>query len=169
MKTNFSILIILIITGLLACNSSKKSKPDPNKPPKYAITAEPIFQHQGNLWFLDEKGGTLQTIKIEIADTDAKREKGLMFRKSMGSDQGMLFVFTEERRQSFWMKNTHIPLDIIFVNANKQIVHVAENTEPYSLKGIPSFEYAQFVVEVNAGYCKRYGVRVGGEINYKVK
>jgi len=168
MKSNIFILVIIIFSTLLSCNSSKKPKPDPNLPPKYAITAEPKFQHQGNLWFFNEKGDTLQKIKIEIADTDAKREKGLMYRKSMQMNQGMLFIFDEERRQSFWMKNTHIPLDIIFVNANKQIVHIAEKTEPYSLKSIPSFEYAQYVVEVNAGYCKQYNIKTGNFISFGI-
>jgi uncharacterized protein len=168
MKLHLSILTIILFTTLLSCNSSKKTKPDPNLPPKYAVTSEPKFQHQGNLWFLNEKGDTLQAIKIEIADTEAKLEKGLMYRKSMKMDQGMLFIFDEERRLSFWMKNTHIPLDIIFINANKQIVHFAENTEPYSLRSIPSFEYAQYVVEVNAGYCKEYKIQTGNYISFGI-
>jgi uncharacterized membrane protein (UPF0127 family) len=82
----------------------------------------------------------------------------------MNEDEGMLFIFDAEERQSFWMKNTHIPLDIIFVNNEKTIVHIAENCEPYSLKPIPSFEYAKYVVEVNGGYARKHGIKVGSEI-----
>jgi uncharacterized membrane protein (UPF0127 family) len=169
MKGNLIIITILILVTLQACNNSKKAKPNPNKPPKYALSAEPEFLHQGNLWFLNEKADTLQTLNIEIADTDAKREKGLMYRKSMAKGNGMLFIFEKEERQSFWMKETHIPLDIIFVNAEKQIVHITENTQPYSLKSIPSFEYAQYVVEVNAGYCKQNEIIMGNKITYKAR
>lgn len=162
-----NILYILASVLLASCSAPKKPKPNPNLPPKYAITTEPQFKYEGNLWFLAAQTDTLQTIKIEIANTDAKREQGLMHRKSMKMDQGMLFIFNEERRQSFWMKNTHIALDIIFVNENYEIVHIAENTQPYSLKGIPSFEYAKYVVEVIAGYCKENGIATGHQIYYE--
>ncbi len=166
-----SIIICSIVFTLLgfACNGPKKPKPDTSLPPKYAVTSEPQFKYQGDLSFISEKGDFLKTIKVEIADTDATREKGLMYRHSMKEDNGMLFIFDEERRQAFWMKNTHIPLDIIFVNANFEIVHIAYNTTPYSLDQIPSFEYAQYVVEVNAGFCKKYDVKVDGKIAYSRK
>ncbi len=159
-------LVLCILIGLASCTQTKKPKPNPNLPPKYAVKAEPEFKHQGNLWFIKEKSDTVSQIQIEIANTGAKREKGLMHRKSMENDHGMLFIFPNERRQSFWMKETHIPLDIIFVNSEYEIVHIAENTQPYSLKSIPSFEYAQYVVEVNAGYCKKLGVQVGNSITF---
>jgi uncharacterized membrane protein (UPF0127 family) len=160
-----NILYIFALVVLVSCSSNKKPKPNPNLPPKYAISTEPQFKYEGNLWFLAATD-TVQSIKIEIANTDARREQGLMHRKSMEKDQGMLFIFDDERRQSFWMKNTHISLDIVFVNSQMEIVHIAENTEPYSLKSIPSFEYAQYVVEVNAGFCRKFGVKVGQNIGF---
>lgn len=162
MKPLFYILCFLPF--LIACQKSSKPKANPNIPPKY-VESEPVFKKQGELSFI-YKTDTLSTINIEIADTPKKTAKGLMHRKHMEENNGMLFIFDTERRQSFWMKNTHISLDIIFVNANKEIVFIAPETTPYSTKQIPSFEYAQYVVEVNAGYCKKFGIKVGDVINF---
>lgn len=162
---NIFIGFVFIIT-IVACSDVKK-KPNSNIPPKYVVSQEPKFNYQGSLSFVAGKRDTINTIDIEIADTDITRELGLMHRKSMKIDRGMLFVFSDEARRSFWMKDTHIPLDIIFVNTNLTIIHIAYNCQPYSLKGIPSFEYAKYVVEVNAGFCREYSVSVGDEILYK--
>ena len=168
MKILHYILALYLLVGVTSCTQTKKPKPNPNLPPKYAVSHEPVFKYQGNLWFLNAKSDTVNRIKIEIANTGAKREKGLMHRKSMKNNHGMLFIFPDERRQSFWMKDTHIPLDIIFVNNENEIVHIAENTKPYSLKSIPSFEYAIYVVEVNAGYCKKHGIKVSNYITFEI-
>lgn len=160
---NLTIVFLLIVTT--SCTNTKKKIPNKNLPPKYAFTSEPEFKHQGNLQFININD-TVCEIKIEVADTYAKREKGLMYRKTMKENRGMLFIFPDESRRSFWMKETHIPLDIIFVNSNKEINHIVKNCKPYSLKGIQSFEYAQYVVEVNAGYCNKHSVKIGYKINF---
>lgn len=159
-KSFFKILLFLFIVTLAACSGNKKSKPNPNIPPKYAITEEPAFVKQGELSFVDD-GVEKTKIDIELADTEAKHEQGLMHRRTMGQNQGMLFVFDKEERQSFWMKNVPIALDIIFVNEAKEIVHIAYDCTPYSTRSIPSYEYAKYVVEVNAGYCKKHQIKVG--------
>ncbi len=167
----FSLIKLLLFSALIviSCSHKKRHKPDSSILPKYAITQEPDFKYQGDLWFVNEVTDTIIGIEIEIADTDAKREKGLMYRKKMAQNRGMLFVFPEERRQNFWMKNTEIPLDIIFVNADSMIVHIAENARPYSLKSIPSFEYTKYVVEVNAGFCKKHLIKTGIYIKIEKK
>lgn len=91
-------------------------------------------------------------VNIEIADNDAERQMGLMNRSFMNNSQAMLFIFDVEEPQAFWMKNTIIPLDIIYVNSNKEIVSIAANTEPYSEKSLPSGRPAIYVVEVNGGF-----------------
>jgi len=168
-----TLLKYLIAIGLFliffSCNKTKKAKPNLDIPPKYVQKAEPVFKHQADLWFLAANTDTLKQIKIELADNDKEREQGLMFRRSMKPDEGMLFVFDEERRQSFWMRETHIPLDIIFVNANKEIVHIAKNCTPYSLESIPSMEYAKYVVEVNAGFCNKFDIKLGNIIVFAIK
>lgn len=159
-------LIGLMLTLVFsACKNESKPKPNPNIAPKYALTKEPQFKKEGVLKFISEDSA-LASIDIELANTYAKREQGLMHRRSMLESQGMLFIFDKEERQSFWMKNTHIALDIIFVNEAKRIVHIAYNCEPYSLKSIPSYEYAKYVVEVNSGYCKEKGVNIGQYIKF---
>lgn len=157
----------VVVIGITSCDNSTKRKPNKNLPPKYAVKTEPKFNHQSDLWFINAVNDTIMQIEIEIADTDRKRETGMMHRKSMRYDRGMLFVFPDESRRSFWMKETHVSLDIIFVNANKEIIHIAENCQPYSLKSIPSFEYAQYVVEVNAGFCQEYSVKTGNLISFR--
>lgn len=119
------------------------------------------FQKQGELIFSDAKDKILSKIDIEIADNEDKRMTGLMFRDKMDENQGMLFLFQIEEQQAFWMKNTILPLDIIFVNAKREVVSIQKNAEPYSEKSLPSFKPAQYVVEVNAGYTDKYGIKPG--------
>jgi uncharacterized protein len=125
------------------------------------------FVKQGELIFLNSKGDTITKIDIEIADNDEKRSTGLMYRDKMDESQGMLFLFDTEEPQSFWMKNTILPLDIIFVNAKMEIVKIQKNAEPFSEKSLPSIKPAQYVVEVNAGYCERHGVKEGDKIAWR--
>ena len=84
----------------------------------------------------------------------------------MNNSQAMLFIFDVEEPQAFWMKNTIIPLDIIYVNSNKEIVSIAANTEPYSEKSLPSGRPAIYVVEVNGGFCDQYGIAAGSKISF---
>lgn len=153
---------------LLGCHSDKKTKPNTSIPPKYAITSEPVFSTEGTLVFIGQQNDSITTIDIELAATPQDREMGLMYRRKMDGNQGMFFVFDTEERQSFWMKNTHIPLDIIFVSQTMRVVHIAENCIPYSLDQIPSFEYAKYVVEVNAGFSKKFGLKPGYQIRVEV-
>lgn len=125
------------------------------------------FTKQGELRFLDKKDNLLYNLDIEIADDDARRTQGLMYRDSMAENMAMLFVLPDEREQSFWMKNTIMPLDIIYVNAKNQIITVQKNTVPYSEDSVPSNGPAQYVVEVNAGFCDRHSIKVGDHIRWK--
>ncbi|MEL7462730.1 MAG: DUF192 domain-containing protein [Pseudomonadota bacterium] len=97
----------------------------------------------------------------EIADDEESRARGLMFRESMDADHGMLFVYPKADRVAFWMKNTPLPLDIIFLNRQGVVCSIAANTTPFSLDHIPSRCAAQTVFEVNAGQAAATGVAVG--------
>ncbi|MEZ4903129.1 MAG: DUF192 domain-containing protein [Spirosomataceae bacterium] len=108
----------------------------------------------------------IRKIDVEIAENDAERQKGLMFRSYLSDSVGMLFIFNEAVPQSFWMKNTQISLDIIYIDANKKIVSIQKNAKPYSEEGLPSFANAQYVVEVNGGYCDKYDIQVGDSIRF---
>jgi hypothetical protein len=105
---------------------------------------------------------------VEIADTDATRQKGLMFRKSLPEGQGMLFDFHSEAEVSFWMENTYIPLDMIFIRGDGRILRIAENTEPLSTRIIPSGGPVRAVLEVIGGTVRKYGIMPGDRVAYPI-
>jgi len=116
------------------------------------------FTKEGTLSFVQPNDSVLRTIDIEIADTPQERARGLMFRRAMGYDKGMLFLFDEADESGFWMKNTPMPLDIIFVGPDSQVVSISERTQPFSEEQIRPTAPKQFVVEVRAGFVDRFGV-----------
>lgn len=127
----------------------------------------PAFKTEGELYFIGKaKSDTLRTIAVELATTDEERAQGLMDRRSMTDDQGMLFIFPSAEEQSFWMKNTYIPLDIVYVDEKLEIVSIQKYTTPLSEESLPSFKKAMYVVEVNAGFCDKYHVAFGDKIAY---
>jgi len=99
--------------------------------------------------------------QVEIAATDQQRSMGLMFREEMAYDHGMLFLFDTEGQRYFWMKNTPLPLDIIYLGADGEIVSIAADTKPFSLETIPSGGPAKFVLEVNAGIAAALAIAPG--------
>ncbi len=122
------------------------------------------FQHQGNLWILPSDMHDSLYIKIEFAESVTEQMQGLMYRETMEPDEGMLFIYAYPQRMNFWMKNTHIPLDLIFIDEAGTIVDLAENTIPFSEKNIPSFVTSIYVLEVNAGYCERNFIIIGDRV-----
>ena len=98
---------------------------------------------------------------VEVVDTPKKRAVGLMYRTEMAADHGMLFDFKASRLVQFWMKNTYISLDMIFIREDGTIVRIARRTEPRSLRQISSGERVRFVLEVVAGTAERIGLRPG--------
>ncbi|CAL1519225.1 DUF192 domain-containing protein [Chitinophaga sp. MM2321] len=126
------------------------------------------FKKEGTLAFIAKNGAdTLRKIDIQLAKTDQQREDGLMFRKSMTDDQGMLFIFPDLEERSFWMKNTYISLDIIYINDKMEIVSIQKYATPLSEQGLPSFKKAQYVLEVNAGFSDKYHISYGDKIQYE--
>jgi uncharacterized protein len=126
----------------------------------------PRFEKEGVLHFINEQGDTLRTIDIEIADTESERTIGLMHRRSMPDTQGMLFIFEEEERRSFWMRNTLIGLDIMFIRANGEVESIAKYTVPLDERSIPSKGPSTYVLEVIEGFCDRYGIQEGTKVSY---
>lgn len=127
---------------------------------------EPVFKKEGELEFMRNEKEPIKKIDIEIAENDEERSRGLMYRKSMDDSKGMLFIFENEKPESFWMKNTIIPLDIMFVNSKREIVKIHKNTTPFSENSLPSVKPAIYVVEVAGGYTDRYGIKEGDLIRY---
>lgn len=108
----------------------------------------------------------LTSLRVELAQTDESRQRGLMFRKNMPHQEGMLFVFDEDTDVPFWMKNTYIPLDILFIDANFQIVDIKENTHPMSEELIRPGAPYRLALEVNAGFVKENKIEAGDKVNF---
>jgi uncharacterized membrane protein (UPF0127 family) len=106
-------------------------------------------------------------VQAEIVDTPETIQRGLMFRKSLGPNEGMLFVFERAGFYPFWMKNTLIPLDIIFIRADGTIARIAENTVPLSLDPVPSLEPVVAVLEIPGGRSAELGVKAGDKVSWK--
>jgi uncharacterized protein len=165
------ILLMIIVIGslVLFVNPDKRPvrKPDVTVNDQPAKPSIPVFRKDGELRFLDGKTDKVITkIDIEVADNDAEREQGLMYRDTMAENAGMLFLMDTEDMQAFWMKNTIISLDIMFVDSERRIVNIHKNCKPYSLDQLPSSKPALYVVEVNAGYSEKYGIKAGDLISF---
>jgi uncharacterized membrane protein (UPF0127 family) len=112
------------------------------------------------------KEGREFAFQVEIADTPSKREMGLQYRRELSDDKGMIFLFPSESVQSFWMKNTPIPLDMIFISGDKKIVGIVEQTAPFSLDPRSVNVPSQFVLEINGGLSKRRGITTGDTVRF---
>ena len=110
----------------------------------------------------------VHSFSVEVVDNDADRAKGLMFRKSLPEGTGMLFDFKTEQDVAFWMKNTYIPLDMIFIRADGRILRIAENAEPMSTRQIPSGGPVLAVLEVIAGTARKLGIAAGDRVAHPI-
>jgi uncharacterized membrane protein (UPF0127 family) len=149
--------IVLPLVNERRGSSEDLSTATENVAPGFVKGGEVVFYKNGN---------KIIKIDVEIAADNVQRAKGLMYRPSMPDSVGMLFVFDQSEPQAFWMKNTMIPLDIIYVGSNKKIVSIQKNAVPYSEASLPSQGDAQYVVEVNAGFSDRYDLQPGDVISF---
>ncbi len=106
-------------------------------------------------------GGIKASFRVEVADTPQARRRGLMYRRELGTDEGMLFVFPKERNQSFWMKNTPLSLDIIFMDRRRRVVGIIHDTVPFSTRSVSVGVPSLYVLEVRAGAARRNGIVAG--------
>ena len=113
-------------------------------------------------------GGREIKFDIEMADTEPRREHGLMFRKQMGAYEGMLFDFFREQPVAFWMKNTLIPLDMVFIAADGTVRHVHANATPMSTDSIPSEAAVRGVLEINGGTARLLGIKPGDKVKHAI-
>lgn len=151
------IFALLITTVVSSCKKDKKT----------IIPTEVAFTKEGELTlYKTTSDSTKVVIDIEIADNEYETQTGLMYRNSMKNNQGMLFVFDDVAERSFYMKNTKIPLDLIFIDGNKTIVSFQENARPFDESSLPSKAPAKYVLEVNAGMVHTWKLSVGDSISY---
>jgi len=116
--------------------------------------------------FLETTQGTEVRVRVELARTPEERRVGLMHRQSLDKGSGMIFLFDEPEIQTFWMKNTLVPLDIIFIGGDLAVVGVVENAEPLSLKPLSVGEPSQYVLEVEGGFASRHGIGPGTRVRF---
>lgn len=153
----FALLVIMVVGGC--------------EPPQEAVdeTSETVsdiaFRVDGSLDIMRD-GQTLQSLGIEIADTDESRQKGMMERTTFPADTGMLFLMEQERVQQFWMGNTPLSLDLIFISADSQVVDIAKQAEPYSPEPIISRVPALYVLEVPGGFADVNGIVEGDQVRW---
>lgn len=145
--------LVLVAAGfaLSACAGSKQAVDERGRPLEPLSIVTSSGEHQ----FL-----------VEIADDDASRARGLMFRPPLADDRGMLFQFPTAREQSFWMRNTPSSLDIIYVAPDGKIVSIAKHATPYSETPIPSYGAANGVVELRAGRADEIGAKPGDVVKH---
>ncbi len=111
------------------------------------------------------EAGRRTALSVELASRPSEIERGLMYRQSMPEDHGMYFIFPEEGPRIFWMKNTLIPLDMLFIDSNGLVVGIVEEAEPLTLTSRTVEAPARYVLEVNGGWCRRHGVKRGDGVH----
>lgn len=158
-----SIVALAAFVLLLLKPGAKDSSKTLPKPKNKEVVE---FQKEGVLWFINN-GDTIKTIDLEFAISQYEITKGLMDRRVMKEDQGMLFIFNRMEPRSFWMKNTPLSLDILFITDKLEVESIQKNTEPYSQASIPSKGLAQYVLEVNAGFSDKFGITEGTQIAFE--
>jgi|CZKP01.1.fsa_nt_gi uncharacterized membrane protein (UPF0127 family) len=172
MKKILTLLVLTVLSILFISGCHEKG----NGPSEDRITNKKIdsersdtaymFKKEGELIFTDSIGKTKTKIEIEIANNESSRWLGLMFRKHMDDYDGMLFIFPAEEMLSFWMHETYIPLDMVFVNTAKKIVTIHRNTQTLSDQSYPSTAPATYVIEVNSGFCAAHNINEGDRITF---
>lgn len=132
-----------------------------------SLTKEVSFTKEGELTLKKATNDSIVAIlDIEFATTEYETQTGLMYRRSMRNDRGMLFVFENEIRRSFYMKNTEFALDIIFVNSDHEIVSIQKNAKPFDKSSLASEAPAKYVLEINAGLSDQWGLEAGDLIEF---
>ncbi len=172
-KTLAYIILFASTLVLISCNKTPKIKGNNgNKPTKelkaqkYDFDNPPEFRKDGELQFINTNDSVIFNIDMELATNEEEHARGLMYRKQMDENKGMLFLFPNEDWRSFWMHNTLIPLDIIYVNAKREVVSICKNTNTLDDTSLPSEAPAMYVIEINAGLCDKYGIDKGTKVNF---
>jgi uncharacterized membrane protein (UPF0127 family) len=152
------------LAGSIACCAPQAAEPTPTAESQTAAV-HPVSGLEV-IPLTVTQDGNVHRFRVEVAKTDAEQARGLMFRTEMGPNEGMLFPSERPQARSFWMKNTVIPLDLIFVGPDGLITNIAANAVPYSLEPIPSSGAAIAVLELSGGRAAELGIRPGARITW---
>lgn len=156
------LLCLLLLATLMNLSSCRKPEPEPTP----QTDAGPVFRHDADLTITAPDGILRASFAVEIAATEQATRQGLMFRESMPADHAMLFDPQGLSRNPFWMKNTYLPLDIIFIDADRKILHIAENTHPFSEDAIEPGGLYRYVLEINAGLAQKQNLTIGDKVTW---
>ena len=141
-KIQRPLLLLAALFLCYACSTEKKS----------AVVIHP------------KNGSNPVKVIVEVAQTAGQRSMGLMYRKKLGRTRGMLFLFEREQKHRFTMRNTAIPLDILFIDSSKTVIGILENTKPYANGPFSIDRASRYALEVNAGFCARNGISTGDTV-----
>jgi uncharacterized protein len=161
-----ALMVPLLVAG---CREDPPAPRPPGTPD--GLVQRPVeipFRHDGRLQFMREDGSPIVEIDIEVAATDSARTRGLMQRTSLPERSGMLFLMPRTDRHSFWMANTPLSLDIMFIAPDSHIVNIAKYTRPYSQQAVVAEAPSRFVVETQAGFADTYGIVPGDRIDWQI-
>jgi uncharacterized membrane protein (UPF0127 family) len=156
-KNNDLLIIKSVLLALFFMSAVPLLSPFTAAPQAVEFSSEPLT--------IKTAEGATQTFTVELAISENQREHGLMFRRGMQADHGMLFVFEKARNVMMWMENTPLPLDMLFLNASGTITHIHEDAVPYSRAIINSGGQVQYVIELNGGVARKLGLGVGDTVS----
>ena len=157
-----ALVVSLLLLVLPAC--SQAAQPSPTPAAQDAV--HPVSGLQVIPLTVTTPGGETHAFRVEVARTPQEQSRGLMFRTEMGSDEGMLFPYAQPQILSFWMKNTVLSLDLVFIGPDRRVVNVAANAVPYSEAPILSAAPAIATLELNAGRARELGIVAGARVDW---
>jgi len=156
---NLGLLSLFISISFTSCENDEKKNE--------SIETDPItFTKEGEIYLIKSSGDTIQKLDVEFAESDYEHQTGLMYRETMKENQGMLFIYNSERVRNFYMKNTYIPLDIIYYEADSTLVSIQKNTTPRDETSLPSEGPAQYILEVNGGLSDEWGLEKDDKMSF---
>ncbi|EIW91628.1 DUF192 domain-containing protein [Capnocytophaga ochracea] len=162
-----TVALVLVALAAIALILPRFFSNESNRVQEIEITPQDIdFTRDGEVSIF-KNDSLIQTIEVEFAKNDEERALGLMYRSSMDEHQGMWFIFPEEAPRSFYMRNTEIPLDIIYLDKDKKVVSIAKNARPYDETSLPSEKPAMYVLEINGGLSDKWGIEKGDRMEVK--
>lgn len=159
---------LLLIALAAACSPQPAAEATPTAQTAAAAETAPARHPQSGLAVIPltvtSAGGKQHQFRVEVAASAAEQQQGMMFRTGMGPDEGMIFPNRVPQMRSFWMKNTVIPLDIIFIGPDRRILNIAANAVPYSLDSVPSAGPVINVLEIAGGRAQALGLKAGDAV-----